>query len=235
MLERNTVVRRAPTEVYWGEAAPIEHSVQIYSDDSLFMDALEGYTSGGLRLGENVIVIATKSHRGALERRLRVRGYNVTEAQAEDRYIPVDAEAVLSLFMVDGQPDENLFNQVIDGFFTRASANGQRVRVYLPVGELLPGISYLIRRLMENTSNTSFLRQTYAEKKAVESLIKTPAGSIPRVVDEIRERQGFHNEALINFSKRENRQRFAAILREVRGFMGDEPPHDDMTLLVIRA
>ncbi|MBM4296314.1 MAG: L-glutamate gamma-semialdehyde dehydrogenase, partial [Deltaproteobacteria bacterium] len=27
--------------------------------------------------------------------------------------------------------------------------NGQRVRVYLPAGELLPGISYLIRRLME--------------------------------------------------------------------------------------
>ena len=53
--------------------------------------------------------------------------------------------------------------------------NGQRVRVYLPVGELLPGISYLIRRLMENTSNTSFLRQTYADKKDIESLIKPPA------------------------------------------------------------
>ena len=58
--------------------------------------------------------------------------------------------------------------------------NGQRVRVYLPVGELLPGISYLIRRLMENTSNTSFLRQTYAEKKAVDSLIKAPAPAMRR-------------------------------------------------------
>jgi len=144
MLERNTVVRRAPTEVYWGEAAPIEHSVQIYSDDSLFMDALEGYTSGGLRLGENVIVIATKSHRGALERRLRVRGYNVAEAQAEDRYIPVDAEALLSQFMVDGQPDENLFNQVIDEFFARASANGHRVRAF---GEMVV--------LLWNEGNTS--------------------------------------------------------------------------------
>ena len=45
--------------------------------------------------------------------------------------------------------------------------NGQRVRVYLPVGELLPGMSYLIRRLMENTSNTSFLRQTYADQKDI--------------------------------------------------------------------
>ncbi len=53
--------------------------------------------------------------------------------------------------------------------------NGQRVRVYLPVGELLPGISYLIRRLMENTSNTSFLRQTYADRRDIGALIKAPA------------------------------------------------------------
>ena len=52
---------------------------------------------------------------------------------------------------------------------------GQRVRVYLPVGDLLPGMSYLIRRLMENTSNTSFLRQTYADRKDIASLIKPPA------------------------------------------------------------
>ena len=53
--------------------------------------------------------------------------------------------------------------------------NGQRVRVYLPVGRLLPGMAYLIRRLMENTSNTSFLRQTYAEEEQVDRLIMPPA------------------------------------------------------------
>jgi RHH-type proline utilization regulon transcriptional repressor/proline dehydrogenase/delta 1-pyrroline-5-carboxylate dehydrogenase len=97
--------------------------------------------------------------------------------------------------------------------------NGQRVRVYLPAGELLPGISYLIRRLMENTSNTSFLRQTYAEKKAVESLIKAPAPAIPpdQADDKARGRQWFHNEALIDFSQAENRQRFAATIQEARG------------------
>ena len=55
---------------------------------------------------------------------------------------------------------------------------GRRVRVYLPVGELLPGMSYLIRRLMENTSNTSFLRQTYADRKDVASLIKPPTSAV---------------------------------------------------------
>ena len=53
--------------------------------------------------------------------------------------------------------------------------NGQRVRVYVPVGRLLPGMAYLIRRLMENTSNTSFLRQTYAEEQQIDKLILPPA------------------------------------------------------------
>jgi RHH-type proline utilization regulon transcriptional repressor/proline dehydrogenase/delta 1-pyrroline-5-carboxylate dehydrogenase len=99
--------------------------------------------------------------------------------------------------------------------------NGQRVRVYLPVGELLPGISYLIRRLMENTSNTSFLRQTYAEKKDIDSLIKPPPTSVTRsaVSHEPRPaggRERFQNEPLIDFSRRENRERFRATLQAVR-------------------
>jgi RHH-type proline utilization regulon transcriptional repressor/proline dehydrogenase/delta 1-pyrroline-5-carboxylate dehydrogenase len=97
--------------------------------------------------------------------------------------------------------------------------NGQRVRVYLPAGELLPGISYLIRRLMENTSNTSFLRQTYAEKKAVEGLIKAPVPATPvsQPEDDAKARQRFHNQPLIDFSLTANRERFAGTLLKVRG------------------
>jgi len=99
--------------------------------------------------------------------------------------------------------------------------NGQRVRVYLPVGELLPGISYLIRRLMENTSNTSFLRLTYAEKKDVDSLIKAPAQpeAVIQASEETSDRRHFRNEAPIDFSRAAHRARFAATLREVRGEM----------------
>lgn len=39
---------------------------------------------------------------------------------------------------------------------------GYRSRVYAPIGELIPGMSYLVRRLLENTSNESFLRQQLA-------------------------------------------------------------------------
>src|SRR5439155_23308252 len=54
----------------------------------------------------------------------------------------------------------------------------ERVRIYLPVGRLLPGMAYLIRRLMENTSNTSFLRQTYAEQQEIDKLILPPQAKI---------------------------------------------------------
>ena len=97
--------------------------------------------------------------------------------------------------------------------------NGQRVRVYLPVGELLPGISYLIRRLMENTSNTSFLRQTYADKKDIDTLIQPPSAVAQRA-DAAHERRGrpgeFQNEPLIDFSRIENRARFREALDAVR-------------------
>jgi RHH-type proline utilization regulon transcriptional repressor/proline dehydrogenase/delta 1-pyrroline-5-carboxylate dehydrogenase len=100
--------------------------------------------------------------------------------------------------------------------------NGQRVRVYLPVGELLPGISYLIRRLMENTSNTSFLRQTYADKRDVASLIKAPAAAgklreetVARTTHRTDEPAEFRNEPPIDFSRQENRERFARAVEEV--------------------
>ncbi|GAB4143397.1 MAG: L-glutamate gamma-semialdehyde dehydrogenase [Cyanobacteria bacterium J069] len=50
---------------------------------------------------------------------------------------------------------------------------GYRVRVYCPYGDLIPGMAYLIRRLLENTANTSFLRQNL-EERPVEELLAIP-------------------------------------------------------------
>ena len=48
---------------------------------------------------------------------------------------------------------------------------GLRLRVYAPVGELVPGMAYLVRRLLENTSNESFVRHRFAEERPVEELV----------------------------------------------------------------
>lgn len=49
-----------------------------------------------------------------------------------------------------------------------------RVRLYCPYGEMIPGMGYLVRRLLENTSNESFLRQSFVEEVDAETLLKNP-------------------------------------------------------------
>src|SRR5881409_3068786 len=55
---------------------------------------------------------------------------------------------------------------------------GYRVREYCPVGELLPGMAYLVRRLLENTSNEGFLRAKFAENVSAAELLRNPADLI---------------------------------------------------------
>jgi len=42
------------------------------------------------------------------------------------------------------------------------ASRGLRVRTYCPVGDLVAGMAYLVRRLLENTSNESFLHEQAA-------------------------------------------------------------------------
>lgn len=49
-----------------------------------------------------------------------------------------------------------------------------RVREYAPVGELIPGMAYLVRRLLENTSNESFLKSKFADGVDTATLLRDP-------------------------------------------------------------
>src|SRR5436189_3128533 len=51
---------------------------------------------------------------------------------------------------------------------------GYRVREYCPIGELLPGMAYLVRRLLENTSNEGFLRAKFAKNVPAKELLRDP-------------------------------------------------------------
>lgn len=54
------------------------------------------------------------------------------------------------------------------------AAQGERVRIYVPFGELLPGMAYLVRRLLENTSNDSFIRSVSQTQNGREALLAAP-------------------------------------------------------------
>jgi hypothetical protein len=122
--------QRTELEVFWGEIAPCDHLVQIYTDDTAFLDSLAGFVSGGLKVGEAVIVIATQSHRSSLDFRLRTLGIDIEAARREDLYIPLDAQETLSKFMVNGWPDDERFRMVVNSVLARARKNACKIRAF---------------------------------------------------------------------------------------------------------
>ncbi len=75
---------------------------------------------------------------------------------------------------------------------------GYRVRVYAPIGEMLPGMAYLVRRLLENTSNESFLRKNFVEGIPFEELIAPPAPPAKEAGES--PPAGFRNEPTADFA-----------------------------------
>lgn len=114
---------------------------------------------------------------------------------------------------------------------------GQRVRVYAPFGELLPGMGYLVRRLLENTSNDSFLRQGFVEHTAMHELLRDPSDYVQDRSEEERANglgtaingqlissEAFPNEPELDFAQEENRHQFQIALAQVRSQLGQAYP-----------
>lgn len=113
---------------------------------------------------------------------------------------------------------------------------GYRVRIYTPYGQLLPGMAYLVRRLLENTSNDSFLRQGFSEKIDEEVLLRAPEirdqrsevsmpiTEAPKAHGSLRSVGPFRNEPLSDFAKEQNRESMQTALAAVRKQLGREYP-----------
>src|SRR5437868_5086105 len=85
------------------------------------------------------------------------------------------AQALAEELQIDRSRFEFQFLYGMAGPIKRALVDmGYRVREYSPVGELLPGMSYLVRRLLENTSNEGFLRAKFSENVSAEELLRDP-------------------------------------------------------------
>jgi RHH-type transcriptional regulator, proline utilization regulon repressor / proline dehydrogenase / delta 1-pyrroline-5-carboxylate dehydrogenase len=125
---------------------------------------------------------------------------------------------------------------------------GYRVREYCPVGELLPGMSYLVRRLLENTSNEGFLKAKFSDKASAVQLLRDPNDLLGRprqtagddgvsqkrppevaqsrngAIPETSSDDTFENSPLVNFVHRNSQEQMRNALREVRGRLGQKYP-----------
>lgn len=109
---------------------PGEHFVQFYEKDDFLVNSLAKFIEEGLRKGEGTLLIATAPHRAALEMELSRQGLDLSAARASGQHIDLDAAETLDQFMVDGSPDEALFNKVVGGIIERAGQGGRAVRAF---------------------------------------------------------------------------------------------------------
>jgi RHH-type transcriptional regulator, proline utilization regulon repressor / proline dehydrogenase / delta 1-pyrroline-5-carboxylate dehydrogenase len=140
-----------------------------------------------------------------------------------------------------GLPDSAIEIQVLHGMaesLHRALRDeGLRVRVYAPMGDLVPGMAYLVRRLLENTANESFVRQRYVDPGAAPSAAApsaaapsaaAPSAAMPeRPGTQARDTAGaatFRNEPVAELRRHEVAQRLVDAVQGVRSTLPLEVP-----------
>ncbi|RLS55033.1 MAG: L-glutamate gamma-semialdehyde dehydrogenase [Planctomycetota bacterium] len=110
---------------------------------------------------------------------------------------------------------------------------GHRVRIYTPFGQLLPGMAYLVRRLLENSSNDSFLKHAYDRDLPIDELLRNPEEVGARITAERKAAtvtvetapmSVFQNEPPTDFSVPENREAMQAAIDHVAEELGGEYP-----------
>ncbi len=158
-------------------------------------------------------------------------------AYAEQHDIPQSAYELQLLY---GVGDE--FGQAL-------VEKGYRVRIDAPYGQLIPGIAYLVRRLLENTSNDSYLKHSNKADIPPEVLFQAPAPTEsstststpghnesskpsfginsqvnPDMLSTVSDPQKltFTNTPLTDFSLEANRDRMKKALSDVRDQFGND-------------
>lgn len=164
--------------------------------------------------GQGGIKLALGSH--------NVRSIAAALTALEKRSLPREA---LELQMLHGMADQ----------LKAAGADmGLRVREYVPVGDMIPGMAYLVRRLLENTSNESWLKAGFLDNADPSVLLAAPApkpGTTRKtdLVEQAKDRhqlspgvvgvgdgRPFYTEPMRDFSWAAVRQSFAAAVAKVQ-------------------
>ncbi len=137
-----------------------------------------------------------------------------------------------------GLPDGTLEIQMLHGMAEPVKhavvKMGLRLREYVPVGEVVPGMAYLVRRLLENTANESFLRQTFVEGAAQQALLAEPLpspdlGKPPATVTDVHATDPakpglFVNEPHADFSRGSCRRQMTEALDHIAAGLGAHRP-----------
>ncbi|MCW8928933.1 MAG: proline dehydrogenase family protein [Gammaproteobacteria bacterium] len=103
---------------------------------------------------------------------------------------------------------------------------GYRLRIYVPFGETLPGMSYLVRRLLENSSGQSMLESGFGEQSNLinsHSFDERCSDPEPRPLKK-NEQLTFKNTPFLRFTSQQQCSDFEHQIMMVKAQLGDKIP-----------
>src|SRR5262245_52303531 len=98
------------------EPPPRAHAVQFYDDATFLFDTVALFVRSGLEAGDTVVLIATPDHTNGILSRMD--GSTSEFAIDAGRLVLLDAEAMLSRFMIGERPVGELFMSATDRLLT---------------------------------------------------------------------------------------------------------------------
>ena len=193
-------------------------------------------TAHAARMGRPVPVWSRKSDTDACFERVAKMFVRATPRSAHEGGVRLalgshnarSIAAVLALIEQHDLPPEAVELQMLYGMAgelktSAAAALNLRVREYVPVGRMIPGMAYLVRRLLENTSNESWLKASFRDHASADALLASPhrsAATPDPDIERLGDDRPFGNEPTRDFADRSVRRAFAEAI-------GRMPPRDD--------
>ena len=132
-------VARAPGHDLLSTPTRPSHIVQFYEEESFLVATVADFLAAGLSIGEPAIVVATKAHREAFIRRLRLEGLDPEHMADAEQLVWLDANEALAGIIVDSLPDRQRFDATIGQMVERTSTlhAGAVLRMYGEMVDLL--------------------------------------------------------------------------------------------------
>ena len=112
------------------------HAVQFYGNEHSLFTTVATFLSEGLVTRQPAIVIATESHREAIEEHLRGRLIDCEQARRNGDLVMLDAEELLGQFMIGDVPDPDLFEQNV-GSVVKQVLDGRGRTIVRAYGEMV--------------------------------------------------------------------------------------------------
>ncbi len=113
------------------------HVVHFYGTDAELTSQLGGYFAGTLRSGRAAIVVATPAHRATIRTEIARLGVDISTAEEQGRYLALDAEDLMSRFLVGNRLDPSMFRATVGELIEHSGRGGRHVEVFGEMVSLL--------------------------------------------------------------------------------------------------